>query len=562
MDIMRNKRHCVHGALPTRFRHQPLSLLMLLLSMPLAAEIEFTPALSTATYGYGIKQATGDTDRGLAQSISPALNLRYQGSWLQTSLSVDHQALYYKDEQRDNAGYSSFMLNNSASFLREQLQFQLTSMRSHQAAGNQASRYADQITGGDQMAQVDNHSAMMTFSNNKLDWLNTRFNVTVSDTSTDKVNDPLFDNPTLSSIDLDNRSYATNLQLNSARRDSLVFWSMDVSGVKTDRKTELDYYNRRGAATLGFTVLPSVALIGRGSFESNSDLGVTEQYAGFRNFDTVGAGLEWKISARSWWNLTFNKIDDERGGKEYIGTEFKFQPSRRTQLNGSLDRRFFGRTAQINGSYALKHVTMQLSFSDSVDSLLGFSGAGGQLGLFICPPGATASLADCILPPSANYQLKPGEFPAAILLPNDNLNESLVIRRNASYTLGYAFNRLRLQLQLGARRDIYLERDAETKDNFVNMSANWQLSQRNSLSLSTSLSDINYQSSNIADNSGSGLGFGEREGQQGSAELGFRRQMNKQLTGTLTAKHVKVDFKETSEDYRENRLTLDFRFEF
>ncbi len=562
MDIMRNKRHTAAGALPTRFRRQPLSWLMLLLSMPLAAKVEVVPALSTATYGYGIKQATGDTDRGLAQSISPALNLRHQGSWLQTALSVEHQAIYYKDEQRENHGYSSFMLNNSASFLRDQLQFQLMSTRSHRAAGNQVSRYADQITGGDQMAQVDNHSAMMNFTNTKLDWLNTRLNVTVSDTATDRVNDPLFDNPTFNDIELDNRSYASNLQLSSARRDSLVFWSMDVSGTKTDRQTELDYYNRRGAATLGFTVLPSLALIGRGSFESNSDIGLTDRYTDFRNSDTAGAGLEWKISARSWWNLTFNKIDDVRGGTEYIGTEFKFQPSRRTQLNGSFDRRFFGRTAQINGSYALKHLSMQLSFSDTVDSLLGFSGNGGQLGLFICPPGASASLADCILPPSANYQLKPGEFPASILLPNDNLNESLVIRRNASYTLAYAFNRLRLQLQLGARRDIYLERDAETKDSFINVSANWQLSQRNALSVNTSLSDVNYLSSAIADDAGSGLGFGEREGQQGSAEVALRRQMNQQLTGTLTARHVKVDFKDTSEDYRENRLTLDFRFEF
>jgi uncharacterized protein (PEP-CTERM system associated) len=535
-----------------------LTVLMSVLSMPLTAEIELLPFLSTSSHGYGVKQGAADTDRGFAQSINPGLNLQYQGSWLQSNLAVDHQALVYRDEQRENESYSSFNLDNRASFLRDQLQFQLSSSRSFRAAGNQFARYADEITNGDQMAKMDSHRANVMFSNTKLDWLHAKFNVGVGDTATDRVSDPLLNDPTLTAFDLNNRQFNGNLQLNSARRDSLIFWDLAVNAAKTDRDTELDYYNRSGAATLGFTVLPGLALIGRGSYESNSNISLSEQYDNFRNFETVGAGLEWKISSRSWWNLTYNKIDDERGGTEYIGTEFNFQPSRRTQLNGSLDRRFFGRTAQVSGSYRLKNINMQLSFSDSVDSLLGFATNNPLFGLFVCPPGAAATLDNCILPPTPNYQLKPGEFPAAIQLPTDNLNESLVIRRNASYSLGYQFNRLKLQLQLGARRDIYLERDAETKDTYVNLSGSWQLSARNTLSMGTSLSDIKY----LSDEIGSAQGLGQREGVQGSAELGFSRQMNSQLTGTLTARHVKVDFKQTEQDYRENRLSLDFSFKF
>jgi uncharacterized protein (PEP-CTERM system associated) len=558
MDIMRNN-HAGHvTALPTKLKLAHLTVLMSVLSMPLTAEIELLPFLSTSSHGYGVKQGAADTDRGFAQSVNPGLNLQYQGSWLQSNLAVDHQALVYRDEQRENESYSSFNLDNRASFLRDQLQFQLSSSRSFRAAGNQFARYADEITNGDQMAKMDSHRANVMFSNTKLDWLNAKFNVGVGETATDRVSDPLLNDPTLTAFDLNNRQFNGNLQLNSARRDSLIFWDLAVNAAKTDRDTELDYYNRSGAATLGFTVLPGLALIGRGSYESNSNISLSEQYDNFRNFETVGAGLEWKISSRSWWNLTYNKIDDERGGTEYIGTEFNFQPSRRTQLNGSLDRRFFGRTAQVSGSYRLKNINMQLSFSDSVDSLLGFATNNPLFGLFVCPPGAAATLDNCILPPTPNYQLKPGEFPAAIQLPTDNLNESLVIRRNASYSLGYQFNRLKLQLQLGARRDIYLERDAETKDTYVNLSGSWQLSARNTLSMGTSLSDIKY----LSDEIGSAQGLGQREGVQGSAELGFSRQMNSQLTGTLTARHVKVDFKQTEQDYRENRLSLDFSFKF
>ena len=75
MDIMRNKGHSASGRQPRSFTLQPLAALMLLFSMPLAAEIELMPVLSLATYGYGVKQAGADTDRGMAQSITPGLNL-------------------------------------------------------------------------------------------------------------------------------------------------------------------------------------------------------------------------------------------------------------------------------------------------------------------------------------------------------------------------------------------------------------------------------------------------------------------------------------------------------
>lgn len=558
MDIMRNKHARYVAAFPAKLKRSHLAVLLSLCSMQLSAEIELLPFLTTSSHGYGVKQGAADTDRGFAQSLNPGMNVRYQGAWLQSNLAVDHQSLVYRDEQRENESYSSFNLDNRASFLRDQLQFQLSSSRSFRAAGTQFSRYADEITNGDQMAKLDNHSANVLFSNTKLDWLNAKFNLGISDTATDTVTDPLLNDPTLTSFDLTNRRLSADVNLNSARRDSVIFWDLSVNGAKTDRDTELDYYNRRGSATLGFTVLPGLALIGRGSFESNSNLTLAAQNDDFRNFETVGAGLEWKISSRSWWNLTYNKIDDQRGGTEYIGTQFNFQPSRRTVLNGSFDRRFFGRTAQVSGSYQLKNINMQLSFSDSVDSLLGFAANTPLFGLFICPPGAAATLDNCALPSSPNYQLKPGEFPAAIQLPTDNLNEDLVIRRNASYSLGYQFSRLKLQMQLGARRDIYLERDAETKDTYVNLSGSWQLSARNTLSLGTSLSDVKYLSEEI----GNVQGLGQREGVQGSAEIGFSRQMHSQLTGSLTARHVKVDFKQTEQDYRENRLSLDFSFKF
>lgn len=565
MDTMRNNRSQQRVTQRCKLQLRPVAACMLLGfgAAPVFADIEIIPSLQTASHGYEVERANDGKDRGFAQNVTPGLVVRYQASWLQSSLSVDHDAILYRDEQRDNSSYSSYRFDNRANFWRDQLQLQMSAASSHQASGGLFSRYADEITGGDQLAKFDSKNASLNFNNTKLDWLNTRFSLSANESATDLVNDPLRPENGLTDIDLANRRFGTDLNLGSARRNSKIFWDLGLAAYKTDREVAQDFYNRSGNATLGVTVFSGLALIGRGAYESNGDIGA-ERFAGFRDFKSFGGGFEWRFSERSWWNLTLNKIDNQQGESDYIGSEFSFQPSRRTRLTGTLDRRFFGRTAQVVGSYNLKHFNMQANFSDSVDSLLGFNNNGPQFGLFLCPPGAIPSLENCIQPPSANYQPQPGEQFFVVPLPPGNLNESLVVRRNGSYTFGYNFNRLKLQLQLGARRDLYLERDAETRDNYVTASANWTLSQRNSVTLTSSLSDVEFINNDASNNDGSGnnLGFGQQEGTQSSTELSFVRNLNRQLTGTLAAKTIKADFQDDRNDYRENRLSLRFEFKF
>ncbi|MBU2310061.1 MAG: hypothetical protein KKG89_24690 [Alphaproteobacteria bacterium] len=534
-----------------------LKLSVISLAFPVVADVKFTPTLALSTYAYQVEVADSGTDEGIAQSVTPGLILTYTNPWLKSSFSVDQMALFYKDAQRKNSTYTNYRLSNTASFMNDQLAFQLGSNQSYRSTGSQLSSYIDEVTNSGNMAKVINNNAGMSYNNQKIEWLNTNVKLNASETRTDQVFEPLFDNQNLLNQDLNVQQLVGSLEVKSADRNRKFFWGMEADASKTGRKQSEDLYNRRGYAVIGVPFFWRVSMIGQGSFESNSQLtNINSLFSNYRNYHSLGGGLEWKITDRSWWNVTYNTVNEQDGRREYIGTRFSLQPSRRTKLTGSFDRRFFGRSAEVTGSYKLQHLTMQVTVSDSVNSLLGLNGDNAEYGSFVCPPGLPPGLANCYQPPTAQYRPQPGETFYDILLPGQELSEQVVVRRNVNYTLGYAFSRLKLQVQLGQRRDIYLEQNAQVDDQYINATTSWQMSQRNSLALSSSYSKMDYQLDSSLP------GIGQRKGTQASNTVTFNRQINPDLTGALSLRRVDVNYEGVSLDYKESRVHFDLNFKF
>jgi len=532
-----------------------LCLAAAVLALPVSAEIKITPTLTLQSYAYQVKEAGNGTDEGLAQEITPSLNIAYQSAWLQSSIDIEQMAIVYKDAQRENSTYSNYRIGNNALFLRDQLSIQLGSQQSYRSTGGQLSNYVDEITSKGDMAKVVGHNAGLTYNSQTIDWFKTKINVNAAESRSDQVIEPFFDELDPYRQDLNVQTLNGSIEVESASRNRKFFYGFRADGTKTGREQNEDLYNRKGFGVIGVPFFWRIAMIAQGSFESNSRLeNVNSLFEGYRNYHSVGGGLEWKITNRSWWNITYNKVNDQEGRREYVGTQFNFQPSRRTKLSGSLDRRFFGRTAEVSGSYNLKHLTMQLSVTDSVSSLLGLNQDDAQYGLFVCPPGVVPGLNNCFQPPTAQYRPQPGENYYDILLPGQELSEQMVIRRNANYTLGYAFSRLRMQFQLGQRRDIYLQRDAEIDNQYINLSGTWQLSQRNFLALSSSYSKIDAVLGDTR------LNFGERQGTQATNTLTLERKINPDLNGTLGLRRVDANFDGVSLDYQETRVEFGLKF--
>ncbi len=547
MGIMQNKKKL-------SFRLSALSLLLPLYSY---AELTISPTLTSNIYAYGIKDQSVNTDEGMAYEVSPSLDFRYRGPWLSSSLSLDNKSLMFDDAQRDNQNMFSYRLDNKANFLNEALNLGAGVSQSHRRSADSRSRYQDEISSTEDFARVESQYASASYSNNYFDWANLQMNLGASRVSSNGVDAFVDDLPGSGTEPLDNSQVNAGFSLKTADRNRKFFWGADGSASKTSREKLATQYNRRATGVIGVPFFWRVAMIANGSVESNSNVaGASSVFAGYRNYRSVGGGLEWKITDRSWWNVTYNKVNsDAEKNKEYIGTAFELVPSSRTKLSGSLDRRFFGRTATLKGSYHLKHLRMEVSVNDTVGSLLGFSEDDLETSLFVCPPGVIPGLDNCFQPPTANYIPAQGERFYDVTRPVSDLSEFIVVRRNASYLIGYSFNRLKLSARVGERKDTFVERQIIRSDTFVNLSANWQLNSRNSLNLATDYSDMSYEQDGTAT-------FGSLTGISKSVTMGLNRQINPQLSANFNIKRVSVDYDADQPDYSENRAWLGLEYKF
>ncbi|WP_157836212.1 hypothetical protein [Rheinheimera texasensis] len=519
------------------------------------AEVKISPSVSSAVYAYGIKDQTVDADKGMAYELVPELNLTYTGSWLSSSLNLQSQNLSFDDAQRDNQSLFSYRWSGNASFLNDALDLQLGAQQNNRRASGSTARYQDQISSTSDLAKVESQSASLVYSHDRFDWAIMDFSISAS-RSTSDLSLSEFDNDSGEGLGLENSAVAGAFELKTQDRNRKFFWGFNGQATKTDRDIRESQYNRRAQGVIGVPFFWRVSMIATGSVENNSNIdGGSSVFSQYRNHRSIGGGLEWKITDRSWWNVTYNKVNNAKDDKEYLGTAFELVPSKRTKISGSLDKRFFGRTAQAKGSYKLKHLRMELNVSDTVGSLLGLNEGDLETNLFVCPPGVTPGLDSCFQPPTANYLPAAGERYYNVSNPTSDLSEFLVVRRNVSYLLGYDFNRLKLAARFGQRKDQLIERNSVRDDKFVNLSANWQLNARNSVTLSTDYSDLVYQVDGV--NS-----FSDLTGIVKSMTLTFTRKINKSLTANANLKRINVDYGSDSRDYQENRAWIGVEYKF
>lgn len=544
MDIMQSNKASV------------LLLTSLMLAMfPARAELKVTPSLSSNIYAYGIKNQTQDTDKGMAYEVNPGLNLALSGKWLSTSLNLQSQNLAFDDAQRDNQSYFQYDWQGRANLLDDALTFNVGARQDYRNASELTARYQDEISSTSKLARADSQSAGMTFNHDRFDWARFNLALNASRSATSRY-DSLYDTPANPDTGLENSQLTATFGLNSKDRNRKFFWGFDGQASKIDRDVLLPQYNRRLEGVVGVPFFWRVSMIATGSVESNSNLeGASSIFSQYRNRHALGGGLEWKISDKSWWNVTYNKDNDAEKDAEYIGTAFELAPSQRTSLSGSVDRRFFGRTAQIKGAYKLKHLRMALTVNDTVGSVLGLGGGNSEGSLFICPPGVAPGLDSCFQPPTASYIPALGEQYYNISDPLSDLSEFVVVRREVSYQIGYDFNRLRLSADIGQRKDQLLEQRSVTDNQFVNVSANWQLNARNNLSVSAGYSDLSYLLAGQAGN-------GELSGISKSVTLALKREVNKALSANMNLRRVDVDYAADSRNYQENRLWLGLTYKF
>lgn len=512
----------------------------------MAADVKISPELEFGSYAYWLRdneQSTG-LDKGLAALVTPSLNVGVTGNNLSSSFYLQNEAVWYKDEQRSHKSLTEYSWRNLATAYDKRLSFGLNAAGNHRVRNSQNGVFSDIITGSENLSKTTSYGANLGFTTLRTADVNAQLDLSYRTLRSEA---PEVDD---GSGDFDNDSYTTTLALGSAKRQSTLFWQFNGSYRKTERDARGDFVSKSANGSGGVPLAPGLSLIGRGSYEQNDNT------SNFNNeFRSYGAGLEYQFGRASRINVTQNHYTSGNNDASqadtsgtYVGTEIFLAPSRRTTLSYNLDRRYFGRTANLQASYNMRFVSVRLALTDSVQTLSSLDEVFEDLGIFVCPDGST-QINECFRPPTNNYELGTGESFRQLFDVELELSEQIIQRRSAALTVGYSKNRLALSVLASRSEDEYVESARFNERDTVSMQASWQLSSHMRLLLSGRYYEVDYSAE-------------QRRDSNSSLELGIKRELNSNANVSASVRRLTRESTVDNFDVEENRVWLTYSHKF
>ena len=509
----------------------------------MAVDTTITPQIRASSYAYQIDQFDTDgTDDGLALALSPSIDFSLSSKVLQTRFSWQHESLFYEDSQRSNRSYDEFSFSNVLSLYQDRLTWGINARNSYQVRNTQNGVFSDKITAGGELSEATTYGSFLNLATASYSDLNAALRL--------EYNHSEFDRPDIDDglPAFDSDSYRAGLLLASRDRSRTAFWRLEGAVGKTERRDIRDYDSRLAQALIGLPLFSRLSLIGRGSYE------YTDNNNFYQNeFASYGAGIELKLGRVSWINVSVNssttkRFDEEDEDNTYWATEFYLAPSRRTSLEGSFDRRYFGRTANLSGQYNVRALTMRLSVTDTVQTQTFLDRELIDLGIFVCPETAI-EFTDCFRPPNANYIPQPGESYQQVFDVGLELDQQLVLRRSATFALGYSKRRLSVNLVMNVSDTEYVERNDEQDSRSVSLRTGWRLSERSSINAALRVYQIDYQ-------------FANREDDNILMSVGYDMTLTEHSEMSLSLRRIERNSNIDSFNGSENRLWLTYIYSF
>lgn len=515
------------------------------------AETTFTPEIETSSHVFSLRdnQIRLGVERGFAFKAEPTFKVTYDGALGTGSAFIKNESVWYGENERDDKSLTSYLLNSGFKAFDNRLRFNVTAQSAYQVRNSQNNVFSDIITGSDNLSRTNSHGARLELASR--DTAIVRGKLMMSFRKFDS-EQPVVDDGV---GDFENENTQVTAQLAAGRRRSGAFWLIDATHNNTARGVLQDFSSDRVNAVAGAPLFSSLSIIVRGNYEDNSEISTDSANANFsgyyRLYKSFGYGLEYRFGATSYLNVTRNHAafsgdrSGESSGKEnYYAAELYLAPSRRSSLTYKYDRRFFGSTSTFTGEYNMRRLSARVTFSEAVQVLSNFDLISADLGIFVCPDGAE-QIADCVRPPTGNYQLLPGQSFKQGIEQSYDVSQELIKRRTAGINLGYSNRRLKLSVSISEIEDEYAESDRFTQTTMFSTQSAWQIGRHTNYRLSASHYDNRY-------------GDIQRSDSNISVETGFERQLNKDANVKLMFRRIVRDSSLQQFDLEENRLSLSY----
>ncbi len=552
-----------------RFLLSALPFTLLLAGAANATEITIKPSI-TGTFVHvadaefsGVQLDTPIEDGHEALTLSPKLSLLANGPVWKGNWTLTHTTIKQQQSNFDDTSFNNITLNNQFAFLKDRVSFFANATRQNRNVDNRFAGVSDPIFGQNEYINVDNYTTGINLRNlGGGDWRNSlRYSIGKTDFNESDLKQTNSTSTQL--VKGDNQNAALSIVYGG--RTNQLKASFDLQGQMNERDTRGTQKNISASFNVGIPIYSTFDFVLTGTKSQNS-VGNLDFDAAELDNESYGVGLAWRISERSYIQVTENKdtqgqtrFSDEDLDKTFTSVKVVLEPSKQNSLTYSNTRRFYGEANSFGFKHTANRWSANIDYSENLGTTSRLVREVSSAGIFSCSVDNPEREFCDLLPEPPTAPIEGITF--LEFFDVDYLfEEELTLTKGLSASFDYRTKKSTISISYNQGENQYLERDNTTESTrqeteSVSISFNHRMSKRTSFNASyNETATKGGNGRNLSDNDGT------RKGMQ--AMIGLERKLTRKATGSINIRRFDNDGNSSGQNRKDTRLEVNYTYNF
>ncbi|MDC0601623.1 hypothetical protein OAP14_01205 [Aliiglaciecola sp.] len=521
-----------------------------------AAEVEYAASVEGSYIHIENSDGDGDENRLDTFSLDPRISLIFNSRRFKAVASGSNRLVdrhlssnVIDDTSSDTKNsFSSYDLTATAVIIEDFLTISGNTSQFYSNSGVTSSLITDEVFRSNSLAKAKRSGGNFRFGlpNPRL------FNLNVSG-GYDKVTTDRTESEFGDTEEVDSETVNYQAQFTQGNEVRNVSWNILANYADTQGRSQNDVITERVNGSFYLGLMDNLRFVATGSTENNELSTADDSDTNTRELEykSAGAGLSYYQSNSRYIDLTYNVSSQQDGERDkFVGVNFNWAFSARTQASGEFSRRFFGRSGSFSLQHRVRKLRTSINYNETVTTYSRLRAGDPLNGVFVCPD--AGEFTDCFIPDSIDYQLEAGEQFVPLSIPTFVVSEEPILRKSLGVNVGYTFRKIQADLRVSNSETSFLNTQREQDAFYTTLSLSLNLNRRASLSFSNSFSDITR---------GGSSGLGENEKTLVST-LGYNYELSADSTAKAEFSYANQDSPVPNRDFNTRRLTLSFSYNF
>lgn len=508
-----------------------------------AGDLQIQPRASASTVvSDNVELTERDEDVSLIALLSPGIHVQYLASGAELDLDYEITQSFYSHDFDLNDTYNDLILESSLDLWDTDFKLLTNASITNVSRDNAENAKADLVSGD-----------TVEYFNSSLGLL---YNTKSSAFSIDSKAMLTYSN----SEDSIGEREGFNISFNSESGNSArtVFWDVNSRYSEYDNNSRTGSYYTTEAISgwiSGYKINPFVRYYDEGTSGNLNDSKI-------QGTQSIGAGVRWQVSNHLQADIAYNLVDEDsepdgdvtEEAKDYVSATLDWQPSKRTHLEASYYKRFFGDAYTLSYTHRTKRLTTRVSYNEEISIFDREDSLQGRERQIWCLKDSPIGPGTCVISPGPDFDYS--DYFLVATIGDDDLQQS------QSFTL---VKTLALSTQLDLKRTSYRLQLSNTKREDLNISDSDEYDKA-SFSIErfinrTLVASVGYSfSKNIFDNNSS-LGYTQEDYYRiYGADL--QKSIGHSIVVTSTFQYLNRSSNRDGFSYSENRLSVQLVKEF